>query len=100
MYFRLTEEEAYSTSKRLAYKLEDQKKLYEALTKLKTGSFFLKGPHYIGDSKNIRECLRIVQVKERNEENVAEVKPEYQVEKRGMRKGWYKDYFAERKDAL
>lgn len=100
LYFRLTEEEAYSTSKRLAYKLEDQKKLYEALTKLKTGSFFLKGPHYIGDSKNIRECLRIVQVKERNEENVAEVKPEYQVEKRGMRKGWYKDYFAERKDAL
>lgn len=68
LYFRLTEEEAYSTSKRLAYKLEDQKQLYEALTKLKTGNFFLKGPHYIGNSGKTRECLRVVQVNEWKED--------------------------------
>lgn len=77
LYFRLTEEEAYSTSKRLAYKLEDQKKLYEALTKLKTGQFFLKGPHYIGNSGKARECLRVIQVNEWKEDKakVSETKP-------------------------
>ena len=68
LYFRLTEEEAYSTSKRLAYKLEDQKRLYETLTKLKMGNFFLKGPHYIGNSGKARECLRVVQVNEWKED--------------------------------
>ena len=77
LYFRLTEEEAYSTSKRLAYKLEDQKKLYETLTKLKMGNFFLKGPHYIGNSGKVRECFRVVQVNEWKEDKsmVSETKP-------------------------
>lgn len=77
LYFRLTEEEAYSTSKRLTYKLEDQKKLYEILTKLKMGNFFLKGPHYIGNSGKVRECLRVVRVNEWKEEKsmVSETKP-------------------------
>ena len=77
MYFRLTEEEAYGTSKRFAYKLEDQKKLYESLTKLKMGNFFLKGPHYIGNSGKVRECLRVVRVNEWKEDKsmVSETKP-------------------------
>lgn len=77
LYFRLTEEEAYGTSKRFAYKLEDQKKLYESLTKLKMGNFFLKGPHYIGNSGKVRECLRVVRVNEWKEDKsmVSETKP-------------------------
>ena len=77
LYFRLTEEEAYSTSKRLTYKLEDQKKLYETLTKLKMGNFFLKGPHYIGNSGKVRECIRVVQVDEWKEDvpKAAEIHP-------------------------
>lgn len=61
-YFRLTEEEARSVSRQMAYDYRTREEIYEQLISLPVGSCLMIGPHSIGKRNEVVERYRFVKV--------------------------------------
>jgi len=62
-YFRLTEEEAKSVSRQIAFDNKTREEIYKKLISLPVGTCLMKGPHSIGKSSKIVDNYRFVEVR-------------------------------------
>lgn len=61
-YFRLTEEEAKSVSRQIAFDNKTREEIYKKLINFLVGTCLMKGPHSIGKSSKIVDNYRFVKV--------------------------------------